>query len=321
MIISKMLTKKDLNDKVTSMTSLSHGCKFITKLFKYDNLNLPIECKSINHHDNDNMVDLLTIFKNKYDKNNNVVYASSYKPIEDIFTETQYVYDEYNKIKSITKTSNNKSEFKDALGHAYEVEKVDNKYHETSIFKYDEKGRVILFATTANLPNFEFKYEEYGDINRVIINDDIFVYGDSGLNILDELKYIMRNPRANEFKYDKNHNLVYKKYFNDKEKYMYYDEHDNLINEPGYYENKLRVTSDYLYNDKNNIIKISTILIGKHKTELIYNYDENDNLLTVENDKVIEREYKYDKQGRLVKYSSFGYDYIFDYEGGIPWIE
>ena len=203
MIISKMVTKKDLDDKVTSMTSMSHGCKFITKLFKYDNLNRPIECKSINHHDNDNMVDLITIFKNKYDKNNNVIYASSYKPIEDIFTETQYVYDEYNKIKSITKTSNNKSEFKDALGHAYEVEKVDNKYHETSIFKYDEKGRVILFATTANLPNFEFKYEEYGDINRVIINDDIFVYGDSGLNILDELKYIMRNPRANEFKYDK----------------------------------------------------------------------------------------------------------------------
>mgnify|MGYP004601410761 FL=1 len=102
---------------------------------------------------------------------------------------------------------------------------------------------------------------------------------------------------------------------------MYYDENDNLIKEQVYYENKLRVTSDYLYNDKNNIIKISTILIGKSKTELIYNYDENDNLLTVEDSNVIQREYKYDKQGRLVKYSSFGYDYIYDYEGGIPWIE
>ena len=81
---------------------------------------------------------------------------------------------------------------------------MDNKYYETTIFKYDEKGRIILVANTSvDLPNFEFKYEEYGDINRVIINDDIFVYGDSGLNILDELKYIMRNPRANEFKYDK----------------------------------------------------------------------------------------------------------------------
>ena len=60
----------------------------------------------------------------------------------------------------------------------------------------------------------------------------------------------MRNPDVDEFKYDKNHNLVYQKYFNDKEKYMYYDE-----------------------------------------------------------------------QGRLVKYSSFGYDYIFDYDGNIPWLE
>ena len=86
MIISKMLTKKDLDDKVTSMSSLSHGHRLITELFKYDNLNRPIECVSINHHDNDN-----------------------------------------------------KSDFKDKFGVVYEVEKVDNKYHETTIFKYDEK--------------------------------------------------------------------------------------------------------------------------------------------------------------------------------------
>ena len=97
MIISKMLTKKDLEDKVTSETSSSHGHRLITKLFKYDNLNRPIECVSINHHDNDNIVDLITIYKNKYDKNNNVVYASTYKPIEDKFAEIHYVYNEYNR--------------------------------------------------------------------------------------------------------------------------------------------------------------------------------------------------------------------------------
>ena len=96
MIISKMLTEKDLNNKVTSMTTLFHGRRLITKLFKYDNLNRPIECKSIHHCDN--TIDLITIFKNKYDKNNNVVYASSYNPIKDKFAEIHYVYNEYNKI-------------------------------------------------------------------------------------------------------------------------------------------------------------------------------------------------------------------------------
>lgn len=130
----------------------------------------------------------------------------------------------------------------------------------------------------------------------------------------------MRNPDVDEFKYDKNHNLVYQKYFNDKEKYMYYDENNNLIEEEEYCENKLTVTSEYFYNDKNNIVKIKRAPTDKDKTELIYTYDENDNLISVENEgeKIILREYKYDKQGRLVKYSSFGYDYIFDYDGNIP---
>ena len=324
MIISKMVTKKDLDDKVTSMTSMSHGCRLVTKLFKYDNLNRPIECVSINHHDNDNMVDLITIYKNKYDKNNNVVYASTYKPIEDKFAEIYYVYNEYNKIISITKTSNDKSDFKDKFGNVYKVEKVDNKYYETTIFKYDKKGRIILVANTSvDLPNFEFKYEECGDIHRKIINYTTFVYGDSGLNVIDELEYIMRNPKVDEFKYDKNHNLVYKKYYNDKEKYMYYDENNNLIKEQEYCENKLTATSEYFYNDKNKIVKIKATPTDKDKAELIYTYDENDNLISVENEseKVILREYKYDKQGRLVKYSSFGYDYIFDYDGNIPWLE
>ena len=142
MIISKMLTEKDLNNKVTSMTTLFHGRRLITKLFKYDNLNRPIECKSIHHCDN--TIDLITIFKNKYDKNNNVVYASSYNPIKDKFAEIHYVYNEYNKIISIIKTSYAKSDFKDKFGNVYEVEKVDNKYYETTIFKYDEKGRIIF---------------------------------------------------------------------------------------------------------------------------------------------------------------------------------
>ena len=103
MIISKMLTEKDLNNKVTSMTTLFHGRRLITKLFKYDNLNRPIECKSIHHCDN--TIDLITIFKNKYDKNNNVVYASSYNPIKDKFAERHEEKQAQNSTKDISMVS------------------------------------------------------------------------------------------------------------------------------------------------------------------------------------------------------------------------
>ncbi len=183
----------------------------------------------------------------------------------------EYVYDQYgNMISKVEKSGNHINEY------TWEI-------------TYDEAGRKL--ASNSKNEREEWSYYADGTLKQHISKNSFGVtttdYDENGheIKIVESKEYTNELISHKEFAYDDNGNMTSEKTFNVNEEYWHeakytYDDASNLIKKQWIKEDTILSTDEYVYNEYGRLDTI--ISYNKedwYNYEIVYTYDENDNLI------------------------------------------
>ena len=188
----------------------------------------------------------------------------------------EYVYDNYGSVIS-------------------KVEKQGKYTNETTFeITYDNDGRKLSSVCRYNgsvRTKEEWSYYADGTVKQHIRKDDSEVtttdYNENGY----EIKIVVNKDYTNElvshdeYAYDDKGNMISEKSYNITEEYWSetkysYDEAGNLTKKQWFKDDAVKGTNEYIYNEYGRLDKIiDYVKESSYNYEIVYTYDENDNLL------------------------------------------
>lgn len=238
-----------------NLSKISHGTKNYT--FEYDNFN---NNKKININ-NTNLVE------NTYEENNGNITKIKYGNNHETF----YTYDEFDRVKTITKTND-----------------VYRNY-------YDNLGRIVKLVS--NNDSYNYEYDFANRLSKYKFNGYMSSYNyDSENNITDKTEKLGNNSYTYSYTYNQESSLTNLNVLNNNFNYHY----DNLgrIIESNINDNYI-INYSYITNGK----KTSTVLsnVNDNGIDYSYKYDKLGNIIEIKKDNLVVNQYFYDEHSQLIK--------------------
>lgn len=209
----------------------------------------------------------ISLINNNYETNNGNLVSTTYGNGNNI----RYEYDEFDRIKKITKS--------------------DNVYN----YKYDSNGNIVKI-----IGNNDFKKYVY-DIGKKLykyLNDDFYIeYKYNTNNDIIKKKYKFDNLiNIIENVYNDDASIIQSKF--DSQIFNYgYDELGRLIN--ANINNTFIINYNYLKNGNRSSLIVDSIQSGTDKYN--YKYDSLGNIIQIYHNDILENDYYYDLDNQLIK--------------------
>lgn len=287
-------------------TSYSDGKKtggYHTKLDEHGN-----EIYTASYGENGKL-EMETEFKNKYDKNGNLVLKTNYDRDGEFTSKTEYKYDGYgNLYLSVSYDEDGTATSREEIKYQYTEGIITHKTEYSDGKKeyeswYNKAGDIIAYTNYfGGMKDSEYRYNEDD-------KEALYVSYDSNGAILYKITY----------KFDRNGNTILRKDYDGDEnldqsvKYRY-DGDGNVILQTYYNraEELIRKTT-FEYDDGNCILETDYDLNGEFIGKCVYEYDRDGNLTlcaryTEDRDLYTKIEYEYDGDGFLKKQEEIYYN-------------
>ncbi|MGN1371988.1 MAG: DNRLRE domain-containing protein [Candidatus Coprovivens sp.] len=258
-----------------NLSKITHGTKNYT--FEYDNFN---NNKKVNIN-NTNLVE------NFYENNNGNLTKIKYGNNHEV----NYTYDEFDRIKTITKTND-----------------VYKNY-------YDNLGRIVKL--TSNNDNYNYEYDFANRISKYKFNNYKSSYNyDSENNVTDKKEELGNYSYLYNYSYNQESSLTNLNILNNNFNYIY-DNLGRLIESN--INNNYKTTYSYITNGK----KTSAVLnnVNDNGINYSYKYDKLGNITEVKKDNSVVNKYFYDEHSQLIKEHNLvnnqTIEYLYDNYGNI----
>ncbi len=250
-----------------NLSKITHGTKNYTLEYDIFNNNKKVNINSIN------------LVENTYENNNGNLIKVKYGNNHEI----NYTYDEFDRVKTITKSND-----------------IYRNY-------YDNLGRIVKL--TSDKDNYNYEYDFANRLSKYKFNNYKASYNyDSENNITDKIENLENNSYTYNYTYNQESLLTNLNILNNNFNYIY----DNLgrlaesnIND------SYKTTYSYITNGK----KTTTILsnVNDNGINYSYKYDKLGNITEVKKDNLVVNQYFYDEHSQLIKENNLANNQTIEY--------
>jgi len=215
--------------------------------------------------------DNITLINNEYEENNGNLLKSTYGNGDSV----SYTYDEFDRVKSITKMDDKYKYYYDNNGNIVKILSNNDIYR----FNYDISKRLNEYY------NNDFKIKYTYDKNSNITNEEC---------ILDNIHYTI----SGEFDED---DCVSKTTFDGNNVNYNYDYLDRLVNKN--INNSYNTNYEFMDNGNRASLLVKSVDINNDKYS--YKYDKLNNITHIYHNGILENKYYYDKYNELIEEDNY----------------